>query len=324
MNSENNKMTYDELKFRQSWTLERKIDHSLGVIENFYTTLNGKVYIAFSGGKDSTVLYWLAKKIYPNIKAVFCNTRNEYPEIVKFVREQKNQGNNIDIIYPEYTIKQVIEEFGFPLISKETSYKMWYVKNKPNSKTAELALIDNANNRFFNIPHKYRFLINEPYNISHWCCEKLKKEPFHKYEKENDLSPIIGTMACESIMRQNTYIKKGGCNTFNSIDRRKQKSMPLSIWMEEDIWECVRRYNIPISTIYEKGITRTGCMLCGFGAQIKGDNRLELCYSLYPKAYNRFMSFENNGVAYKDALKNVLSQNNVILPDERENQLTLF
>ena len=36
------------------------------------------------------------------------------------------------------------------------------------------------------------------------------------------------------------------------------------------------------------------------------------------------MSFENNGVAYKDALKSVLSQNNVTLPDERENQLTLF
>jgi multiple sugar transport system substrate-binding protein len=29
------------------------------------------------------------QKIYPNIKAVFCNTGNEYPDIVKFVNNLK-------------------------------------------------------------------------------------------------------------------------------------------------------------------------------------------------------------------------------------------
>lgn len=47
------------------------------------------MYVSFSGGKDSTVLYWLTRKIYPNIKAVFCNTGNEYPDIVKFVNNLK-------------------------------------------------------------------------------------------------------------------------------------------------------------------------------------------------------------------------------------------
>ena len=85
-------MDYKELKERQSWSLEQKIDHSLGAIDQFYQRLNGKVYISFSGGKDSTVLYWLARKIYPDIKAVFCNTGNEYPYIVHFVNKIKYGG----------------------------------------------------------------------------------------------------------------------------------------------------------------------------------------------------------------------------------------
>ena len=85
-------MNIQELKERQSWTLAQKIDHSLGAIDQFYQRLNGKVYVSFSGGKDSTVLYWLARKIYPDIKAVFCNTGNEYPDIVKFVNNIKIGG----------------------------------------------------------------------------------------------------------------------------------------------------------------------------------------------------------------------------------------
>lgn len=80
-------MTIQELRERQSWTLEQKIDHALGTIEAFINRMGGKdkVYVSFSAGKDSTVLYHLARILYPDILAVFCNTGNEYPDIVRFV-----------------------------------------------------------------------------------------------------------------------------------------------------------------------------------------------------------------------------------------------
>ena len=80
-------MDLKELRERQSWTLRQKIDHSLGVIDQFVSRLNGQVYVGFSGGKDSTVLLDLCRIVKPDIKAVFCNTGNEYPDIVRFVRE---------------------------------------------------------------------------------------------------------------------------------------------------------------------------------------------------------------------------------------------
>lgn len=104
-------MDIKELRERQAWTLEQKIDHSLGVIEQFVSRLGkDNVYVSFSGGKDSTVLLDLCRILYPDIKAVFCNTGNEYPDIVYFVRDKIKNGENIEIIQPKIKPKEVMEK----------------------------------------------------------------------------------------------------------------------------------------------------------------------------------------------------------------------
>lgn len=55
--------------------LEFKEEHSLALIKEWYETFNGLVYVAFSGGKDSTVLLHLVRRLYPEVPAVFNNTR---------------------------------------------------------------------------------------------------------------------------------------------------------------------------------------------------------------------------------------------------------
>lgn len=318
-------MTREELLERQSWSLEKKIDHSLGVIEDFYAQLNGKVAVSFSGGKDSTVLYWLARKLFPDIKAVFCNTGNEYPDIVKFVRGMKDDGYNIDIIYPEMKPCEVIAEHGFPLISKETAEKIWYAKHRPDSVKASIALGETGNGKFV-IPVRYRYLVGAKYDVTSKCCDVLKKHPFDKYRKEHGVNFMLGTMAAESKMRTTSYIRQGSCNHYDWGDMRRTKSMPLSIWLEKDIWDCIERYDIPIADIYNKGAYRTGCMFCAFGAQFKDDTRLDMVYGMYPKFYEMCMGYENNGVTYREALRDFLGVNGLYLPDERPivDELTLF
>lgn len=63
-------MTNEDLKIIQSWPLERKIRVSQLRIMEWYQHWNGKVFISFSGGKDSTVLLDLARRVYPDIEAV--------------------------------------------------------------------------------------------------------------------------------------------------------------------------------------------------------------------------------------------------------------
>lgn len=205
-------MTIQELSEKQKWSLTHKIDHALGVIDQFYHKMNGKVYVSFSGGKDSTVLLDLCRIINKDIKAVFCNTGNEYPDIVRFVRKMRDEkGYNIDIIRPQITPKEVVENFGFPLISKETSEIIDCLRNSPNSVKAKRARGEiECSWKSCKIPLKYEFLINETFNISAKCCYYLKKKPLHKYQRENGLYPILGTMASESQQRRSTYIRRGG------------------------------------------------------------------------------------------------------------------
>jgi len=312
-------MDINELKERQAWSLDQKIDHSIGVIEDFYSRLNGKCYVSFSGGKDSTIVLWLARKVFPNIKGCFCNTGNEYPDIVRFVRT----FDNIDWISPKLKPKEVLEKYGFPLISKEQSSIIGDIKRNPNSIRSMRALGLISSSYSGKYSKKYEYLITEPYMVDNKCCLKLKKEPSHKYEKDNGVYPILGTMASESNQRKTDYIKGGSCNIFNKNGR--SKSMPLSIWTENDVWDCIKKYNINICSIYNIGAKRTGCMFCGYGCQFKDDNRLELVRNLYPKWYDIFMNYTNNGVTYREALRKVLSVNHISLPDEdKQLKLDLF
>jgi len=82
------------------------------------------VYVSFSGGKDSTVLLHLARELFPSIKAAFVDTGLEYPEIRNFVRT----FDNVDWLKPKKTFKQVIEDYGYPFISKEVSERIYYAQ----------------------------------------------------------------------------------------------------------------------------------------------------------------------------------------------------
>ena len=202
-------MDYKELKERQDWSLEKKIDHSLGAIEEFYERLGGKVYIGFSGGKDSTVLLWLARKLYP--------------DIVRFVRETREKGANIDIIYPKMKPKEVMAKFGFPLVSKETSSIIYDIRYNPESVRSRRALGLLETSYKGKVADKWKWLIDEDFGTSAHCCRILKKE--------TGLAPILGVMAEESNQRTTDYINRGGCNVFG----KQSKSLPLSIWTEQDI-----------------------------------------------------------------------------------------
>lgn len=60
-------MEAEELKERQSWDWKKKVDHSLGVIDQFLSRTEGKAFVSFSGGKDSTVLLDLCRVLDKNI-----------------------------------------------------------------------------------------------------------------------------------------------------------------------------------------------------------------------------------------------------------------
>jgi 3'-phosphoadenosine 5'-phosphosulfate sulfotransferase (PAPS reductase)/FAD synthetase len=293
-------MDYRELAERQKWTLHQKIDHSVGAIETFIARTGKISFVSLSGGKDSGVLLDIARRyVDPKMKAVFCNTGNEYPEIVRFVRGTEN----VTVIRPEYTVRQVLEKYGFPLISKEQAQGIRQARTTRSEKLRNIRLHGTDKSRGWlsgKIADRGQYLIDEPFMISEKCCDCLKKRPMARYVRQTGEVPIIGTMAGESRLRAQQYIRRGGCNSFSGMNTA---SHPLSIWTDKDIWNYIRMFNVPYCELYDKGHSRTGCMVCGFGAQYEtGCSRFELLCRQHPKAYRIFMGYTNNGVTYREAL----------------------
>lgn len=117
----------------QALPLHQKIGITIARISEWYKAFNGNIYVSLSGGKDSTVLWDITHKLFPDVPAVFSNTGLEYPEIQQFAK-------NIctDIVSPEMTFTEVIKNYGYPIISKEVSEAIYYARrNTPPRKEAE-------------------------------------------------------------------------------------------------------------------------------------------------------------------------------------------
>ena len=258
--------------------LEEKIRKAEVAIQEFHNFANGKIYVAFSGGKDSTVLLDIVRSLYEEVPGVFINTGLEYPEIIKFV----NSKENIIHIKPKLKFQDVIEQYGYPVISKEVSRSVFQILTSKSEKLIHKRLHGVGIYKNGKLSEKWKYLLNAPFKINDICCYKLKKDPAKRFEKETKLFPIIGTMTSDSSFREQNYLKHGGCNILNN---KRPLSKPLSIWTENDIWNYIKKYNLPYSTIYDKGYYRTGCMFCAFGVHLESPNKFELMEYTHPQHY---------------------------------------
>lgn len=283
-----NKHTVADLQAMQAWPLSRKIQVTQTRIIEWYIKNKGQVYVSFSGGKDSTVLLDLARRIYPDIPAVFVDTGLEYPEIREFVKSI----DNVTWLKPEMNFRKVIETYGYPVISKAVAHSVSVAKRNPNG--AVYKNLFSPSKRGPYAMHKYEYLMSAPFNVSEKCCNIMKKKPAHSYSKATGKKPIIGTMACESRMRKTQWMKHG-CNAY---DIEHPASQPLSFWTEQDVLEYISTYNLPYAKVYGEikhnadgkwyttGAARTGCMFCMFGVQCeKTPNRFQQMRVTHPKQY---------------------------------------
>lgn len=318
-----------DLKQMQSLPLEAKIRMSQQRIRQWYDHWEGDVYVSFSGGKDSTVL----KHIVDNtpgvwdVPAVFVNTGLEYPEIQKFVKDVKAGkwdcfNPNVEIVRPEMRFDEVIKTYGYPVVSKEVSHKVHDAtsarRNGNFDSYAERQfngtyVSRNGKASMVNI-EKYKYLLDSPFAVSHKCCDVMKKRPAKHYEKLSGRKPIIGTLAQESLLRRQKWLKEG-CNAFES---KRPTSQPLSFWTEQDVLHYLKKYNVPYCPIYgdiqvkplegseegqmnvidylgcyetedvleTTGLNRTGCIFCCFGMSQDGNtNRFQQLKQTHPRQY---------------------------------------
>jgi len=302
--------------------MKEKIELAKKKLIDFYQKENGNVFISFSGGKDSEVLLHIAKSIYPNIRVVFSNTTNEDKDIIEHVKKFKE----VIWVHPVMNFTQVVEKHGFPLVSKDNAQKIYELKHGKKDRTIAIRRYGYQNHPDCMsdkkdkdggpvpkpgsgmLPIKWQFLADEEFDVTHKCCQILKKDPIEKWAKENNLKPIIALMADEGKLRKQLSL-------YGSDDDKKSYPFLKTGWSEKDIWEYAKLHNIRFAECYYdremnghfiKAELRTGCVFCGFGIHLEKENRLDKQKLKTPKRYEKMMNLKNNGITFREALSKVL------------------
>ena len=170
---------------------------------------------------------------------------------------------------------------------------------------------------------KYEPLLYVDFDMSAYCCNMMKKKPFSEFQKKTGKFPIIATTAAESMDREKRWIKYG-CNAFES---KKPMSTPMAFWTEQDVLQYIKKYNIPIASVYGEvvyeaepeqmrvedygveacgterlcttGCDRTGCIFCAFGAHLEKESRFERLKHTHPRQYEYCIGggeYDENGI----------------------------
>lgn len=322
----------------QGWSLERKIQVTQTRILEWFQKWDGQVYVSFSGGKDSTVLADLTARVCvvtgDKLVLWYSNTGLEYPEVVKHVKSfadwlREKYPIEVELIIDQpkdkktgkrITFKEVIQKYGYPVVSKEVSQAIEYARiNIAEGKNTVWLqqlrgefITKNGLKSFYN-KEKWKYLLEAPFKISSKCCTELKKKPAKRFEKESGRKPIIGTMAEESRLRLTAW-KLNGCNAFDSS---RPSSQPLSFWKEQDVLQYIVQNDLPIPTVYGEilqddkgkyyttGCSRTGCMWCAFGAHLEQEpNRFQRLKGTHPKIWNYCMKpVSEGGLGMREVLE---------------------
>ena len=284
--------------------LEDKVRDACHRIEELYHETNGKCYVSFSGGKDSTVLLALIKlceEVYtipPNaIPAVFSNTGIELGITYDFVKRVKAEYYpNVQIIHPIKPFAWVMEHEGKPIKSKMKS-KDLHQYHCGKRTDLLLLLLGMSGTGKLSAKHKLgdrdMHLMHDGFPIipSNKCCDWMKKKPFEKYAKENGmLGNMQGVRLAEGGAREsaaNVRLRTGGklCTWVKGGIIQKA---PIIDWTDDDVEEFIEKYNVPLSDAYTKyGFKRTGCMACPYAREV--DKDLEYLYFHEPNRYKASM-----------------------------------
>ncbi len=301
-----------------------KVTHAEEVVEGFIEEckIRGKNYHVSVGGLDSiTLLYFLRDRGVdcPAISVSSLEDRSiqrihKELGVISLPSAMRSDGTR-------WTKAKVIQELGFPVLSKETALKISTLQHPTeNNKTIRHAIITGETGAYGGNHTGTRMRLSQKwlnkfggyenenegvnygvpnFKVSSDCCYYLKEKPCADWAKEHNSVPFLGLMASEHGRREKS-LKLNGCNYWGKTTVR---SAPFAIFNRNDLLGLALDLGVKVPEIYgtierddESGqyyttrAQRTGCDICGFGIHLeKRPHRFDRLREDNPQAWRYWM-----------------------------------
>ena len=207
------------------------------------------------GGLDSITLHVFLKSIGIDVPAISVSGLED-----KSI-QKVHKALGVTILKSYKTKVQVINECGFPVISKKIAGKIALLQNPTDkNKTVRHAIITGEcgelghfqKNSRMKLPYRWLKLFggyeneNEGvlyqipnFKVSNECCYWLKEKPCDDWAKEHKSYPFLGMMASEGGQREEA-LTDHGCNYYGTTVMR---SAPFAPYMRNDILRLAMEMN---------------------------------------------------------------------------------
>ena len=223
------KLYLEEVCAKVRPSLADKIRYSVDLIrksENMALRLDPEngFHLAFSGGKDSQVLYHIAKLAGVKFKAHMNLTSVDPPEVIRFVRQHYP---DVELIKPKMSIYDMAKKKH---ILPTMRVRWCCAEYKETSGAGKVTLIG------------------------------IRKEESARRAKREEISTSIkGKRTEESFDQWSEHEEK----MVACVGGKDQILVsPIIHWKERDVWEFLNMNNIPHCKLYDEGYERIGCILC--------------------------------------------------------------
>ena len=212
-------------------SLQRKIDYSIKVMqkaERFALSMNDEgFWLAFSGGKDSQVLYHLALMAGVKFKAYMNLTSVDPPEVIRFIRKNYPE---VKMIKPQMSIYNMAVKKG---ILPTRRFRWCCAEYKETAGAGFVTLI--GVRKAESVKRSKRELI-EQINSN---PKKRKQWNFDQFsEHEESLVQCMGN------------------------GKEKIVVSPILYWTDNDVWTFLNANHIEHCSLYDNGYRRIGCICC--------------------------------------------------------------
>lgn len=239
--------------------IQTKIDKSVERVRDAYRFSQslgmGKLWVAFSGGKDSVALYGVVKMasekegiaLADYAELHYSLTTVDPPELVHFIKRE----------FPFVTITR----------PKETMWALIVRKTMPPTRLVRYCCQE----------------LKEGGGDGRFCLTGVRWAESTARASRGAFESIGATKKEAVILMEDNADDRRLME--HCIPKKKYVGNPIIDWTDEDVWRFIRTQGLPYCSLYDEGFTRLGCI----GCPMAGGKGQAMQFARYPKIRQAYL-----------------------------------